>query len=77
MTLTRKEQALICLIRRLGHGTLERIGVQNGEPQVVLNVTQRIDLTRDNEMQAALCGIVDFAESAEETEKTDQALPAS
>jgi len=77
MTLTPKEQALIQLIRRLGHGTLERIGVQNGEPQVVLNVTQRVDLTRENEMQAVLCGIVDFTNSGEETEKTDRALPSN
>ena len=50
--LTQKEAALINIIRNLGHGTVEKIGVSGGEPDVLTIVTQRIDLSKENEIRA-------------------------
>lgn len=54
MVLTRREAALIGIIRRLRYGTLEKIGVSEGEPTVVMATTQRVDLTREDEVARAV-----------------------
>jgi len=56
MELTRREAALISIIRRLGFGTLDKIGVANGEPTVVMATTQRVDLTKADEVERAVLG---------------------
>lgn len=51
---SKKELALLTLTRSLGHGTIDRIGIRNGEPIVVTGVAQRIDLMRDEELDRVL-----------------------
>lgn len=54
MELTDRERALILTMRRLRNGVLEKIGVTNGEPSVIVATTQRIDLQRDDELEKVL-----------------------
>lgn len=50
--LTNKEMALIIIIRRMGEGTIDRIGVKGGEPDVIaLSVTQRVDFNNEAQLQ--------------------------
>lgn len=51
---TEKELALLTIIRTLGHGTIEKIGVYCGEPMAVMSTTQRIDLSRRGELDQVL-----------------------
>lgn len=54
--ITDREKALILTMRRMRNGTLEKIGVVNGEPSVIMATTQRIDLQREDELASALKG---------------------
>lgn len=54
LEISEKELALLTIIRTLGHGTIEKIGVHQGEPTAVVSTTQRIDLTRRNELDQVL-----------------------
>lgn len=54
LLVAKEEMALLTIIRTLGHGTIERIGVRRGLPSVIVGVSQRIDLTRENELSAVL-----------------------
>lgn len=62
---TDRERALIELIRRMHTGTIERIGVQNGQPAVVVAVHQRIDLQKTSEVDGVLSGAIELLETAE------------
>jgi hypothetical protein len=54
MSLTDRERALIMLKRSVRNGTIDRIGVVDGEPAVVISITQRVDLQRPDELAAVL-----------------------
>jgi hypothetical protein len=54
MSLTDRERALIMLTRSVRNGTIDRIGVVDGEPAVVISITQRVDLQRPDELAAVL-----------------------
>lgn len=53
---TEKEWALLLLMRRLQFGHIEAVAFRNGEPVVVQNVVQRINLDREDELRALLEG---------------------
>lgn len=52
--LTPRESALIRVMRSMGHGTIERLAVSDGQPAVVTMITQRVDLTKANELSACM-----------------------
>lgn len=54
--LTDRELALVMLIRGIEFGTLDTIGVQDGQPSVVVGTKQRIDLLKDDERRKILSG---------------------
>lgn len=56
MELTDREIALIYTMRRMRNGVLEKVGVTNGEPGVIVATTQRIDFQRADELERALAG---------------------
>jgi hypothetical protein len=56
MEISDRERALILTMRRMRNGTLEKVGVVNGEPGVIIATTQRIDLQREDELTSALSG---------------------
>lgn len=53
---TPREMALLQLLRSMRFGSIE-VTVHEGEPSVVKNAIQRLDLTKDEERERVLQGI--------------------
>lgn len=49
-----REAAFICLMRRIGFGTLDKVGIQDSQPAVVSVGAQRIDLCKADELKRVL-----------------------
>lgn len=54
LQLSQKEAALLFLIRRIGFGTIEKVGINRSQPSVVFLGAQRLDLEKDTELKAVL-----------------------
>lgn len=54
MELHPREAALIRLIRTVGNGTLDKVGIKHGLPAVVVALSQRVNFESDLEVDAVL-----------------------
>lgn len=54
LTLNRQEAALIGLIRKIGSGYIEGIGISKGSPTTLKGVTQRLDLSRPEDLDRTI-----------------------
>lgn len=78
MELTDSEIALIYTMRRMRNGVLEKVGVTNGEPGVIMATMSRIDLQRPDELKRAISGghvplpVVEDEPVLPEIEQTDE-----
>lgn len=59
MQVTDAERALLLIIRRLGSGYIEGIGVAKGQPTTLKNVTSRVDLSVPAQLKETLEGFSD------------------
>lgn len=70
---TAREKALIVIMRRLRHGTIEKLGVADGQPSIVLSMSQRIDLSKEADLDAAVAMPVEFPFDADQPEPEGEA----
>jgi len=67
VAITRKEKALLYLIRSTRNGVIEKIVIRGGEPENITATTQRIDLLREDEIERVLGGgavVVDMGDES-------------
>lgn len=54
-----REKALILMIRKIGHGTIEMIGIKDGLPDVVATaVKQRIDFSDEESINKLISSLI-------------------
>lgn len=58
IALSDKELAFITLCRRIGHGTIQTVGVVRGEPATCIGMTERIDLNKPDDLAKVMSGKV-------------------
>jgi len=56
LRVTRREAAFLAFCRKMRYGTIEKVGVADGQPAVVQGAIQRIDLMKDDEVAYLLGG---------------------
>ncbi len=56
MEVTPRESAFLKLCRQVGEGYIEGVGVSEGQPSVLKNTVQRIDLKKPDEIGKILGG---------------------
>ena len=54
LELSEREAALIFLVRRIGFGVIDTLGITKGQPAVIKIGAQRIDLERADALSACL-----------------------
>ena len=59
MEVTPAERAFILIMRNLGNGYIEGVGVTKGQPGALKKVTERIDLAHKEQLQEALTAFGD------------------